>query len=100
MMNPSASPLTALSTGREEPIILVAMSLERSGRHYRLKVAGAPLEGSCEVHEWRFDSGDLSPAVLNEVGAIMDSLSTSSLLMALGMTHELSFELHRAAEQV
>lgn len=98
MTRSSSTRPTALPTGRSAPLILVAMSLEQSGRFYRLKVAGAPLRGDCEVHEWRFAADGLTPGILDEVGATMDMLAVSSLLMALGMTQQLSFELDRASE--
>lgn len=95
MTRRSTRDLTALPTEPPAAQVLVVLTLECRGTEYRLRAAGGPIRGSWAPHEWRFTSASLSAALLNEVGARMDDLSVSGLLMAVGLQGQLALELER-----
>lgn len=93
----STTPPTTSSTTPREVIALVALTLECNGSNYRLRAAGGPIRGSSKVHEWRFTAQTLTAGLLNEVGATLDDLGVSALLMAVGLQLDLALELKAAA---
>lgn len=93
----STTPPTTSPTAPREVIALVALTLESNGSNYRLRAAGGPIRGSSKVHEWRFTAQTLTAGLLNEVGATLDDLGVSALLLAVGLQLDLALELKAAA---
>lgn len=95
MTRRSTRDLTALPTEPPAAQVLVVLTLECRGTEYRLRAAGGPIQCSWVPHEWRFSAASLSAGLLDEVGACMDEMSVTGLLVAVGMQSQLGLELER-----
>ena len=92
-------PTTRPTTSPTEPpkvVTLVTLELELKGAHCRLRAFGHPLHGVTKLHEWRFSTHEVTAPLLNELGAMLDSLGVSALLGALGMQLQMAMELEDA----
>jgi hypothetical protein len=72
---------------------ILSCELETKGDFCRLRVFGAALGDVRTVQEWRFTTSTLTAGLLNEFGAVVESLACAALLRSVGVQGELALAL-------